>query len=654
MSLSVEAVYVVSLARRPDRLEAFWGRLPPDWPLPRPTVFQAVDGVLEERPAWWRGTPGSWGCYRSHRQVLEQAAAAGQRRILVLEDDVSFAPDFVQQLAVLEVPADAQQLYLGGQHLSTPEPGPPGLLVGRNVNRTHAYAVLGRPAIDILLDHLKPDPARWKSKHHIDHHLGILHRDRRIRCYCVQPWICGQAAGSSDVGNGKAAERWWQRSGSRGRKAKHGLPAPGEERLRAEGGERRPAGIERGEVPAVVERPGPRALPRAVADHEPRGRPRREEPPQEVLDRAARPVLKDVLRPVELGVRDRRGGRGGHVEDVEPPPGPPRPVSLDERRVDVQPGVGDARGRQDVRQPLEIPAAKIHERADPGLANVRREPPHERPAKGRAAARPGASGPPVGRVDRPKDGGRIHWVFGMARDFGGKPWSWIHHCSVLTAKAANPGAELVCWYEYEPRGRWWDQSREHLTLRKIDAPIEIHGRRLCHPAHRADVVRLRVLAEHGGTYIDSDVWCLRPFSEIRHAGFWMGRQSANYGLCNATMGGDQGAEFARIWLAHYDTFRSKGRDRYWDEHSVRLPLRLAEQHPDLVTIYPQDQFFSPLWGHLKTIFQKPRREQRLYLQNSISVHLWESIHWNWLSAQKPQSIHPESEIGIRLQELGVL
>lgn len=211
MTLAVDAVYVISLARRPDRLAAFAARLPADWPLPEPCRWEAVDGHSEERPRWWKSTPGAWGCYRSHHELLRCAHAEGQDRILVLEDDATFVPDFAARLASLDVPADAQQLYLGGQHLTTPEPGPPGLLVGRNVNRTHAYAVIGRPALEILLEHLGPDPKRWRSKHHVDHHYGILHRERRIRCYAVQPWLCGQDAGRSDVGKSAAAERWWRR-----------------------------------------------------------------------------------------------------------------------------------------------------------------------------------------------------------------------------------------------------------------------------------------------------------------------------------------------------------------------------------------------------------------------------------------------------------
>lgn len=239
----------------------------------------------------------------------------------------------------------------------------------------------------------------------------------------------------------------------------------------------------------------------------------------------------------------------------------------------------------------------------------------------------------------------------MAADFGGKPWSWIHHMSVVLAATVNKPKAIYVWYEHEPSGKWWDASLQYVTLRKIQAPREIHGRPLLHPAHQADVVRLQVLLEHGGAYLDSDVWCLRPFAEVAAGPWWMGRQSENYGLCNATMGGDAGASFARAWLASYTTFRSTGWADHWDEHSVQVPLRLAERMPNDITILPPDAFFHPLWDDLPRVF---RSGERRFLDRSVSVHLWESATWPLVSTLTPETIDRHSEIGQRLAALGVL
>jgi hypothetical protein len=245
----------------------------------------------------------------------------------------------------------------------------------------------------------------------------------------------------------------------------------------------------------------------------------------------------------------------------------------------------------------------------------------------------------------------IHLVFGMAPDFGGKPWTWFHHVAVETARLVNRPDQIVFWYEHEPAGEWWERSRPHLTLHKIEAPTEVFGRPLLHPAHQADVVRLRALLEHGGVYVDSDVWCLRPFAELGHCGFWMGRQGRRYGLCNATMGGERDSPFAARWLEAYQTFRSQGRDQHWDEHSVRIPLALAEQHPEEITVFPETHFFHPLWGELHRCFHAGHAAK---LRSSYSVHLWESICWNWLEQLGPQTINHKSELGRRLKKLGIL
>ncbi len=204
-----DRVVVISLARRPDRLEAFYGRLPDDWDLEPALPYPATDGRDEAPPDWWKTTAGAWGCYQSHRAAIDYAIAIGIDSILIFEDDATFVPDFCQRLADLEVPSDCQMLYLGGQHLVRPEPGPPGLVRGRNVNRTHAYALIGREALQAVRDHLRPGP-HWTARHHVDHHFGILHRERRIGVYATSPWLCGQAAGTSDVSGRVVRERAWR------------------------------------------------------------------------------------------------------------------------------------------------------------------------------------------------------------------------------------------------------------------------------------------------------------------------------------------------------------------------------------------------------------------------------------------------------------
>lgn len=205
-----DRVVVISLARRPDRLAEFMARASAAWPGQAIEVLPAIDGREHEPPSWWKTTPGAWGCYLSHKQAVALAVLEGVERLLVFEDDATFVPDFPARLAALPVPADADWLYLGGQHLRRPEPVAEGLVRGVNVNRTHAYALLGRRALAAVCAHLEPNPKRWTARHHVDHHYGILHQARSLNVYAASPWLCGQAAGTSDVDGRKRPERVWR------------------------------------------------------------------------------------------------------------------------------------------------------------------------------------------------------------------------------------------------------------------------------------------------------------------------------------------------------------------------------------------------------------------------------------------------------------
>jgi len=47
-----------------------------------------------------------------------------------------------------------------------------------------------------------------------------------------------------------------------------------------------------------------------------------------------------------------------------------------------------------------------------------------------------------------------------------------------------------------------DKFKEFVTLNQVQAPTEIFGRKIYHCAHRSDVLRLTMLKEHGGIYMD--------------------------------------------------------------------------------------------------------------------------------------------------------
>lgn len=250
----------------------------------------------------------------------------------------------------------------------------------------------------------------------------------------------------------------------------------------------------------------------------------------------------------------------------------------------------------------------------------------------------------------------FHFVFGMAANFGGRPFSLSHYLAIKSAIEVNKPDTVFFHYEFEPAGNWWEKAKPLLTLNKIIAPETILGRPLYHVAHKADVVRLWVLKEMGGVYLDLDTICVKPLRELFNHSFVIGQelrpgyipknrrqkikfavrtfffgkeQSKINGLCNAVLLAEKDSAFVNLWLDSYNSFRSKGRDKYWNEHSVFVPIKLAAAHPGIVTLQGPYAFHYPLYDKpgLESMFEKVTPFPAAYVH-----HLWESFSWkNYLN-----------------------
>jgi Glycosyltransferase sugar-binding region containing DXD motif/Methyltransferase domain len=230
----------------------------------------------------------------------------------------------------------------------------------------------------------------------------------------------------------------------------------------------------------------------------------------------------------------------------------------------------------------------------------------------------------------------LHYTFGMASDFGGKPWSLIHHVCLKSAVERIKPEKVYFYHQFAPTGPWWNLSQKLLTPVRIEAPRNIFGRPLMHVAHQSDVVRLQKLIEHGGIYLDADVLVQRSFDDLLDNSTVIGEEGigGEFGVGNAVILAEPNAPFLRRWLGEYRSFRSRGRDEYWNEHSVKLPSALAKAHPEEVTILSPQAFFWPLWTpeHLEWIFDSNRS---ISLDGTYANHLWESNAWKFVDNLTP-------------------
>jgi hypothetical protein len=224
----------------------------------------------------------------------------------------------------------------------------------------------------------------------------------------------------------------------------------------------------------------------------------------------------------------------------------------------------------------------------------------------------------------------FHFIFGLQRDFGGKPFSFVHYMAIKSALAVHPGAKAFFYYQYEPAGVYWDVARRYVECVRIEAPKEIFGRPLLHVAHQTDLLRLQILLKSGGIYLDLDTITTRGFASLLSHGCVVGRQGRDgseldRGVCNAVLLSEPGHPFIRDWIEEFRHFRSRGRDEFWDEHAVVIPGRLAASGRYRIEVLAPEAFFHPSYDTegIGDLFIEDRE-----FPGSLCHHLWESGSWH--------------------------
>ena len=130
----------------------------------------------------------------------------------------------------------------------------------------------------------------------------------------------------------------------------------------------------------------------------------------------------------------------------------------------------------------------------------------------------------------------IHFVYGFKEQI--EEFDLYKYIAIKSAYDVNKPDKIYFYYFHEPYGFWWNKIKPYLTLEYINPPTEIYGNSVYNYAHKADIIRLQKLIEHGGIYLDIDTICLKSFSNLLNYDFLMGIQTNSddtqvYGLCNA-------------------------------------------------------------------------------------------------------------------------
>ena len=216
--------------------------------------------------------------------------------------------------------------------------------------------------------------------------------------------------------------------------------------------------------------------------------------------------------------------------------------------------------------------------------------------------------------------------------FGETEFYNFHHRCVHSMLQYMPHYEIRIYNAKEPvNNKYWDDIKTQPGVRilKIDVPQFFDGFELKHFQYKADVVRLELLYEHGGVYLDLDMIITRPFDEVFKSGhsFYISEERTNCrSLINALLAAKPKNEFIKLWL---NEFKSGLRLGIWAHHIRDTNKKLIDDHPHYLHKYRMKVLdgivFMPLHWQDTVAFLNSESVPYEFPAESYGTHLWETI-----------------------------
>lgn len=137
----------------------------------------------------------------------------------------------------------------------------------------------------------------------------------------------------------------------------------------------------------------------------------------------------------------------------------------------------------------------------------------------------------------------------------------------------------------EFKGRYWEKLKNTpgltITIRKVALPDRIFGQKFSssnHRWHAGDVVRIMILMEYGGIFLDNDSYLVRSLDEFRKFEMTLGWPEGQY-LGTQVLVAHKDARFLRLWL---ETYRQYYPDRWYFNAGEKPTREVLWFRPELV------------------------------------------------------------------------
>jgi len=219
-------------------------------------------------------------------------------------------------------------------------------------------------------------------------------------------------------------------------------------------------------------------------------------------------------------------------------------------------------------------------------------------------------------------------------------WDLMRYISVKSFADNNPDFIINFYTNTEPTGEYWERAKSYCNLILVKPETQIYGNELVHPAHISDVFRIQTLLKEGGVYCDFDTITVKSFTPLLEKNVFLVADLSTRKLTigNGVIVSPPNSKYLSEWLLMFQNFRSKGKDKYWDEISVKAHSTLMKRD-DLAGTFEllSYEYFYP-YSHyrIKELFSEYQLKN--LTQNAYSVHLYDSANYKWINYYTEEKI----------------
>lgn len=233
----------------------------------------------------------------------------------------------------------------------------------------------------------------------------------------------------------------------------------------------------------------------------------------------------------------------------------------------------------------------------------------------------------------------------------GQEFPWLHWAALASARKNGGFARLWLHHTHDlSRARWWRELRElaQVECRRLEPAAELERaagpmlvdryRALSAPAAQANVLRVALLLNHGGVYLDLDTVTTRSLAPLREeSGFFCGEEQLAF---PATLQRSQNPlAFAAAFLrtAARDVARRSARGVHWFRHIRHLYPSAANNA--VMGAKAGHPFLRELCARMLAL-SKSSSERRYALGTTLLQHALSDTTLTGLTVHPPEVFYP--------------